>query len=240
MLKRVESATQYALNQVKAKTFKGETVVFDTKADGVGFPNKNPELTQDIVKQVNDVKAKIVAGEIKVIPTYKEAKAAGSHPTTCRLWMISDGLCYRDAGDNEGFPAHANDNITLRVQENEIHAILGENGAGKSTLMSVLFGLYTPEEGRILLRGKEVHIKDPNHATALGIGMVHQHFMLVQPFTVAENIILGQPSPRAPLIENLVEVNQRILKASETYGLKIEPQAGVWTLSVGEQQRVES
>ncbi len=80
MLKRVESATQYALNQVKAKTFKGETVVFDTKADGVGFSDKNPELTQDIVKQVNDVKAKIVAGEIKVIPTYKEAKAAGLAP----------------------------------------------------------------------------------------------------------------------------------------------------------------
>jgi len=133
----------------------------------------------------------------------------------------------------------ANDHINLELRQGEIHALLGENGAGKTTLMNILYGLYEPDAGEIILHGKPVHFSSVRDAISHGLGMVHQHFMLVQPFTVAENIILGQPSPRAPLIENLAEVNQRILKASETYGLKIEPQAGVWTLSVGEQQRVE-
>ncbi len=133
----------------------------------------------------------------------------------------------------------ANDNITLRVQENEIHAILGENGAGKSTLMSVLFGLYTPEEGKILLRGKEVHIKDPNHATALGIGMVHQHFKLIHNYTVTENIILGnEPRDRLGNID-LKTAQKEVERLSNMYRLEVDPQAVIEDITVGMQQRVE-
>jgi ABC-type uncharacterized transport system ATPase subunit len=133
----------------------------------------------------------------------------------------------------------ANDNVNLDLRSGEIHALLGENGAGKTTLMNILYGLYEPDAGEIILRGKPVHFSSVHDAISNGLGMVHQHFMLVQPLTVAENIILGQRSPRAPLIEKLSDVNQRINEASETYGLRIDPKAEVWTLSVGEQQRVE-
>lgn len=133
----------------------------------------------------------------------------------------------------------ANDNINLDLRQGEIHALLGENGAGKTTLMNILYGLYAPDSGEIILRGTPVCFSSVHDAISNGLGMVHQHFMLVQPFTVAENIILGQPSQRAPLVEKLADVYQRIQKESNAYGLKIDPQAGVWTLSVGEQQRVE-
>ncbi len=133
----------------------------------------------------------------------------------------------------------ANASVDLDLRQGEIHALLGENGAGKTTLMNILYGLYEPDSGEIFLRGKPVHFSSVQDAISNGLGMVHQHFMLVQPFTVAENIILGQPSPRPPLIEKYSDVNQRILKASNAYGLKIDPTVGVWTLSVGEQQRVE-
>lgn len=133
----------------------------------------------------------------------------------------------------------ANAGVDLDLRQGEIHALLGENGAGKTTLMNILYGLYEQDSGEIYLRGKPVHFSSVQDAITNGLGMVHQHFMLVQPFTVAENIILGQPSPRPPLIEKYSDVNQRILKASNAYGLKIDPTVGVWTLSVGEQQRVE-
>lgn len=133
----------------------------------------------------------------------------------------------------------ANAGIDFDLRQGEIHALLGENGSGKTTLMNILYGLYEPDSGEIFLRDKPVKFNSANAAIRHGLGMVHQHFMLVRPFSVAENIILGQPSPRAPLTEQLGDVNQRILKASETYGLQVDPTAEVWTLSVGEQQRVE-
>ncbi len=133
----------------------------------------------------------------------------------------------------------ANAGVNFDLRPGEIHALLGENGAGKTTLMNILYGLYEPDSGEIFLRGKPVRFSSAHDAISNGLGMVHQHFMLVRPFTVAENIILGQPSPRAPLVEKLSDVNQRIRKASDAYGLKVDPQSGVWTLSVGEQQRVE-
>lgn len=133
----------------------------------------------------------------------------------------------------------ANDNVNLDLRAGEIHALLGENGAGKTTLMNILYGLYEPDSGEIILRGKPVHFSSVHDAISNGLGMVHQHFMLVQPLSVAENIILGQPSPRPPFIEKLSDVYQRISIASDNYGLKIDPRVEVWTLSVGEQQRVE-
>lgn len=132
----------------------------------------------------------------------------------------------------------ANDDITLQLKRGEIHALLGENGAGKSTLMSVLFGLYTPEKGIIKKNGKEVRIKNPNDATALGIGMVHQHFMLVDIFTVLDNIILGaEPNKFGFLTKEAAR--KRVIQLSEKYNLKVDPDAKIEDITVGMQQRVE-
>ncbi|MFG6115057.1 ABC transporter ATP-binding protein [Halobacillus sp. MO56] len=132
----------------------------------------------------------------------------------------------------------ANDNITLQVQKGEIHALLGENGAGKSTLMNVLFGLYQPEKGEIKVRGEKVKISDPNVANRLGIGMVHQHFMLVDKFTVTENIILGS-EPKKKGTVDLKKAEKEVERLSELYGLKVDPRAKIRDISVGMQQRVE-
>ena len=130
----------------------------------------------------------------------------------------------------------ANDDITLQVEEGEIHAILGENGAGKSTLMSILFGLYHADKGIIRVRGKEVHIKNPNDAFDLGIGMVHQHFQLVHNFTVAENIIMGK---EGGFVYDIKKASRKIKEISERYGLSIEPDMVIEDITVGMQQRVE-
>lgn len=132
----------------------------------------------------------------------------------------------------------ANDDITLQLQKGEIHALLGENGAGKSTLMNVLFGLYQPEAGQIKVNGKEVQITDPNKANELGIGMVHQHFMLVENFTVTENIILGSEPTKMGLI-NIRKAAKKVKSLSEQYGLNVDPYAKIEDISVGMQQRVE-
>jgi simple sugar transport system ATP-binding protein len=133
----------------------------------------------------------------------------------------------------------ANDQVTLRIRENEIHAILGENGAGKSTLMSVLFGLYDPDAGTIRVKGREVKIRDPNEATTLGIGMVHQHFKLVRNYTVTENIILGMEPRRRSGTVDLPGAEKRVADLSERYGLSVDPKAKIETITVGMQQRVE-
>ncbi len=133
----------------------------------------------------------------------------------------------------------ANDQVTLRVRENEIHAILGENGAGKSTLMSVLFGLYDPDGGTIKVKGREVRIKDPNEATALGIGMVHQHFKLVRNYTVTENIILGMEPRKRDGTVDLLGAEKRVAELSERYCLSVDPHGKIESITVGMQQRVE-
>lgn len=132
----------------------------------------------------------------------------------------------------------ANDSISLELRKGEVHALLGENGAGKSTLMNILFGLYQPEEGDILVNGERVVIDGPNKAIKLGIGMVHQHFKLVHPFTVAENIILGS-EPRKGLAINIRQAAAEVQRLSELYGLKVDPYAKIEDISVGMQQRVE-
>lgn len=132
----------------------------------------------------------------------------------------------------------ANDDITLKLKKGEIHALLGENGAGKSTLMSVLFGLYQPEKGEIRKNGQVVQINDPNDANDLGIGMVHQHFQLVEIFTVLENIILGVEPSKAGFIQK-DEAREKVMALSERYGLKVDPDALIEDITVGMQQRVE-
>ena len=133
----------------------------------------------------------------------------------------------------------ANDDITLQLRHGEIHALLGENGAGKSTLMSVLFGLYQAEEGTIRKDGKEVQIHSPNDANALGIGMVHQHFKLVECFTVLDNIILGD-EPTGPMgMLKKAEARKKIMDLSNKYGLQVDPDAKIQDITVGMQQRTE-
>ncbi|MBP3454108.1 MAG: ABC transporter ATP-binding protein [Clostridia bacterium] len=133
----------------------------------------------------------------------------------------------------------ANDDITLQLRKGEIHALLGENGAGKSTLMSVLFGLYQPEQGVIKKDGREVKINNPNDATALHIGMVHQHFKLIDVFTVLDNIILGAEDVGALGFLKKKEARRKVQELSERYGLKVDLDAKVEDITVGMQQRVE-
>jgi len=132
----------------------------------------------------------------------------------------------------------ANDRVCFDIHQGEVHALLGENGAGKSTLMRQLYGLYKPDDGEIKINGKVVSFNSPADAIAAGIGMIHQHFMLVPTFSVAENVALGLKSTREPL-KDLDKVSNRINELSKLYGLKVDPSAYVWQLSVGEQQRVE-
>ena len=132
----------------------------------------------------------------------------------------------------------ANDDITLQVKKGEIHALLGENGAGKSTLMSVLFGLYQPEEGEIRINGKTVNINNPNDANDLGIGMVHQHFKLVHNFTVLESIVLGRETTKMGVLK-MDAARKKVMELSEKYKFKIDPDAYISDITVGMQQRVE-
>lgn len=143
-------------------------------------------------------------------------------------------------GITKAFPGViANDDVTISVKNNEVLALLGENGAGKSTLMSILFGSYEADKGTILLRGKEVKIKDSNAATNLGIGMVHQHFKLVHNYTVTENIVLGGESVNRLGMLDLKTSEKRVAELSQKYGLMVNPTAKVEDITVGMQQRVE-
>ena len=133
----------------------------------------------------------------------------------------------------------ANDNISLTLESGEIHSLLGENGAGKSTLMNVLYGLLQPDEGQILIDGKEVKFAGPGDAMAAGIGMVHQHFMLIPVFTVAENVVLGhEPTGKIGNLD-LNAARKLVKEISDRFGFDIDPDAKVQDLPVGAQQRVE-
>ena len=132
----------------------------------------------------------------------------------------------------------ANDHINLTVHKGEVHAILGENGAGKSTLMNVLYGLYRPTSGQIFINGQETHLNSPKHAIEMGIGMVHQHFMLIQPFTVTDNIILGVEPTKGLVVDEKL-ARSKVLELSERYGMSVDPDAKIQDISVGMQQRVE-
>src|SRR3954471_3695640 len=131
----------------------------------------------------------------------------------------------------------ANDGVELTVRQGEIHALLGENGAGKSTLMNVLFGLYRQDEGEIRVNGKVTHFHGPRDAVSAGLGMVHQHFMLIPRFSVAENVILGSEGPNFML--DRVTAEEKVGQIANDYGLRVDPRSTLEDLPVGLQQRVE-
>ena len=133
----------------------------------------------------------------------------------------------------------ANDDINFKVEAGEIHAILGENGAGKSTLMNIVYGLLSPDKGQILVDGQEIQIKSPLDALAAGIGMVHQHFMLIPVFTVAENIVLGHEKTNGVGLLDLATARQEIIRVSKEFNFEVDPDALIEDLPVGIQQRVE-
>src|SRR5699024_10263471 len=176
-----------------------------------------------------------VRGRELITPSYSILQNKQAKDVRLRVEYVIEMLDIR-----KEFPGVvANDDITIQVKKGEIHALLGENGAGKSTLMNVLFGLYQPEQGEIRVKGKKVDITDPNAANAQGIGMVHQHFMLVYTFTVTQNIILGsEPTGRGRRI-NMKKAEEDVQALSDMYGLKVDPKAKIRDISVGMQQRVE-
>jgi len=153
--------------------------------------------------------------------------------------MTDNNIVLQAKGITKRFPGVlANDKVNFDLKKGEIHVLLGENGAGKSTLMNILYGLYHQEEGEMLVNGKAVHVKDPNDSIALGIGMVHQHFMLIPVFTVAENIMLGEETTKRGFLDRKT-VSDKVKELSHQYGLDIDPYALVGQLPVGIQQRVE-
>ncbi len=133
----------------------------------------------------------------------------------------------------------ANDDVSIDLLEGEVHALLGENGAGKSTLMNCLYGLYHPDEGEIRIRGKKVDLGSPRAAIDHGVGMVHQHFMLIPVMTVAENIVLAMEPRRSGVLLDVAEAERRVREISAEFGLRVDPHARVEDISVGQQQRVE-
>jgi simple sugar transport system ATP-binding protein len=153
---------------------------------------------------------------------------------------MSDPPVLEMRGITKRFPGVlANDHVDFDLRRGEVHALLGENGAGKSTLMSILYGLYHPDEGKILLHGNEVRIDSPRAAIDLGIGMVHQHFMLIPVMTVAENIVLGIEPHRAGVFLDHTAARERVLGLSRDFGLAVDPDARIDKITVGQQQRVE-
>ena len=237
MVKRVDVAVYDTIKNLSQGKFTHGTLSVGLKEGGVDFATSNPALTQDIQAKLDDFKKKIISGEI-VVPTKPEDRA---------LLMTEERQVERTGRENAPFVVMeritkrfpgvlANEEVDLTLADSEIHALVGENGAGKSTLMRVLYGLYPPDGGRIIVRGRAVRIASPRDAIALGIGMVHQHFVLVDRFTVTENIILGAEG--GPLVDRDGS-QERIAELARSYGLAVDPRARVEDLSVGQEQRVE-
>src|SRR3954469_14515566 len=153
---------------------------------------------------------------------------------------MSDAPVLELRGITKRFPGIvANDHVDFELRRGEVHTLLGENGAGKSTLMNIVYGLYRPEEGEILINGEPVHIGSPKDAIELGIGMVHQHFMLIPVMTVAENIVLSTEPRKDGVLLDYDAAEARVRELSEQFGLAVDPRAKVESISVGQQQRVE-
>src|ERR687895_678948 len=160
-------------------------------------------------------------------------------PRPYNLPPMADAPLLELRGITKQFPGVlANDHVDFELRKGEVHALLGENGAGKSTLMNILYGLYHPDEGEIRMNGRPVRINSPREAIDLGIGMVHQHFMLIPVMTVAENIVLATEPRRGPLLD-LDAAEERVRELSKRHGLAVRPDARIESINVSQQQRVE-
>jgi simple sugar transport system ATP-binding protein len=202
-------------------------------------PNPSPTEGTPPEAPANDPAGSLTAAQPDQA-TAADDRAAGGITIDPAVAALDHAPALEMRGITKRFPGVvANDGIDLSIRPGEIHALLGENGAGKSTLMNILYGLLTPDEGQILLDGKQVEIADPSDAIARGIGMVHQHFMLVPVFTVAENVVLGNETMANAVFLDVRKSDDRIRELAQQLGFEIDPDATVGDLSVGIQQRIE-
>ncbi len=243
MLKRVDTAVYDAIEQTSDDAFKGGFQVFGLDVEGRGLlrrPTRRSSPTTSSSRWTRS-RSRSSAGRSwspksprtrnlrrSVATKTNDADEAGR--ASAPPLVVLDGITKRFPG------VVANDDVSLELRAGEVHALIGENGAGKSTLMRVLYGMYPADAGRIELRGQERKISSPRDAIASGIGMVHQHFVLVDPFTVTENVILGDED--GPIL-NTDAAEAKVRELAESYGFSIDPGATVEDLSVGEEQRVE-
>ena len=260
-LKKVDVAVYQTVQAVQDGRFSGgENSVFDVASGGVGLGQIASDVPADLVAEVNRVQNELAAGKIRNIPeTGRRTSRVGArqaafrlrvgcsapadHPT-CADRLRSPRMDERPVlelrGITKRFPGIvANDNVDFDLRKGEVHALLGENGAGKSTLMNVLYGLYRPDEGEILINGKPVELGSPKAAIEGGIGMVHQHFMLIPVMTVAENIVLATEPVRNGVLLDYAVAEKRVQDISTRFGLAVDPHATVQDITVGQQQRVE-
>uniref|UniRef100_UPI00260D5D2E BMP family ABC transporter substrate-binding protein n=1 Tax=Oceanispirochaeta sp. TaxID=2035350 RepID=UPI00260D5D2E len=242
----------------------GTTVAYGLAEGGVGIaPSSSKHVPADILADVEKLEKMIIAGEF-VVPNTADSyeaysvveikysvynKLIANDPALRQGQFLSGGKSLNNydfdqiAVDMRGITQKfgslvANDNIDLKVHKGEVHALLGENGAGKTTLVNSLYGLYHPTAGEIFINGNKVVMDSPNIAIQNGIGMVHQHFMLIKPFSVVENIILGMETHKFGVLD-MEKATKDIIALSEKYGLTIDPTASIQDITVGMQQRVE-
>ena len=227
-LKNIDEAVFTTVQEIQDGTFMAAAdTIFDVKSGGVGFGKLNAE-GEKYLPQVEEQEEKIKTARSR---TSRLRCRRPDHRQSTQLALELQGVTKRFGA------LTANDSVDFDLRRGEVHALLGENGAGKSTLMNVLYGLLQPDEGEVILRGEPVRIGSPREAIACGIGMVHQHFMLIPVMTVAENVVLAGEPPRARCRPQRRRGARA--RASGRFGLAVDPRALVEDLCVGEQQRVE-
>ena len=236
-VKRVDNGVFQASKQVTENKFRGGgNLLFNLKNGGMDVGKINPAVPKEFIDKMNELKQKIIDGR-RQGPRHPVAPV---RRTSIESAAVEASTVLEMRGITKRFPGVvANDHVDLDLRKGEVHALLGENGAGKSTLMNILYGLYRPDEGEILLNGEKVVFSSAKNAIDRGIGMVHQHFMLIPVMTVAENIVLEIEPTKAGVLLDYGKAVERVREISTQYGLAVDPTAKVESISVGQQQRVE-
>ena len=242
-LKKVDVAVFQTIQAVQEGSFEGgENTVFDVASGGVGLGEIAPDVPADLVSQVNAVQDGSPRARSRASPR-RSGSALPLGPARAGA-IESPRMDERPVlelrGITKRFPGIvANDGVDFDLRKGEVHALLGENGAGKSTLMNVVYGLYRPDEGEILINGKPAELGSPKAAIENGVGMVHQHFMLIPVMTVAENIVLATEPVHNGILLDYAAAEKRVREISTRFGLAVDPRAIVQDITVGQQQRVE-